>query len=51
MDKEIAYCVKCKAKKEIADATEVSMKNGRPAMSGKCVTCGTKVFKIVKKKG
>ena len=30
-----AYCVKCKAKKEMSDAKEVKMKNGRKAMKGK----------------
>jgi len=29
------YCVKCKAKKEIKDAKEVSLKNNRKAMIGK----------------
>ena len=28
------YCVKCKAKKEIKDAQEITMKNGRPATQG-----------------
>jgi Zn finger protein HypA/HybF involved in hydrogenase expression len=42
-----AYCVKCKAKKEMASAQEVTMKNGRPAMQGVCPTCGTKLFRIL----
>jgi RNase P subunit RPR2 len=41
-----AYCVKCKAKSEIKDAQDVVMKNGRPAVTGTCSACGTKVFKI-----
>ena len=41
------YCVKCKAKKEIADAMEVTTKNGRKAIKGKCPTCGTVMFKIL----
>ncbi|MDD3520041.1 MAG: DUF5679 domain-containing protein [Actinomycetota bacterium] len=45
-----AYCVKCKAKTEIKDAKEVTMKNGRPAVTGTCSKCGTKVFKIQSKK-
>ncbi|MEK6732779.1 MAG: DUF5679 domain-containing protein, partial [Candidatus Omnitrophota bacterium] len=28
------YCVKCKAKKEMKDAKEVTMKNKRKAMKG-----------------
>lgn len=41
------YCVKCKAKKEINDAAEETMKNGRKAIKGKCPTCGTVMFKIL----
>lgn len=41
------YCVKCKAKKEIIDAVEETMKNGRTAIKGKCPTCGTVMFKIL----
>ena len=35
------------AKKEIADAVEEVMKNGRKAIKGKCPTCGTVMFKIL----
>ena len=41
------YCVKCKAKKEIADAVEEVMKNGRRAIKGRCPTCGVVMFKIL----
>jgi hypothetical protein len=41
------YCVKCKAKKEIVDAVDEVMKNGRKAIKGKCPTCGTGMFKIL----
>ena len=41
------YCVKCKAKKEIVDAVEETMKHGRKAIKGKCPTCGTVMFKIL----
>ncbi len=44
------YCLKCKAKKEMKDAEEVTMKNGRKAMKGKCLNCGTGMFKILGKK-
>jgi hypothetical protein len=43
------YCVKCKAKKEIVDGVEETMKNGRRAIKGKCPTCGTVMFKILGK--
>jgi hypothetical protein len=49
-----AYCVKCKAKSEMSDAKEVKMKakggGTRPAMKGKCGTCGTTMFRIMPKK-
>lgn len=41
------YCVKCKAKKEIVEGVEETMKNGRKAIKGKCPTCGTVMFKIL----
>jgi hypothetical protein len=41
-----AYCVKCKTKREMKDAVQITMKNGRPATEGKCPECGTKMFKI-----
>ncbi len=43
------YCVKCKAKKEISEGVEETMKNGRKAIKGKCPTCGTVMFKILGK--
>ncbi len=45
-----AYCVKCKAKKEMKDAKEVTMKNGRKAMKGVCPSCGTGMYRIMGKK-
>ncbi|MDO9463834.1 MAG: DUF5679 domain-containing protein [bacterium] len=45
-----AYCVKCKAKKEMKDAKEVTMKNGRKAMKGVCPCCGTGMYRIMGKK-
>ena len=45
------YCVKCKAKREMSDAKEVTMngKGGvkRRAMTGTCPKCGTKMFRIL----
>jgi hypothetical protein len=42
-----AYCVKCRQKRDMVDAEEVTMKNGRKAMQGKCGVCGTKLFRIM----
>jgi len=43
-----AYCMKCRAKKEIKKPKKITMKNGKPATSGVCSKCGTKVFRIGK---
>ena len=46
-----AYCVKCKAKRDMKDEKEVEMngKGGkkRAALKGTCPTCGTGMFKIL----
>ena len=49
MENVEGYCVKCKAKKVMADAEQVIMKNGRPAAKGKCPDCGTGMYKIMPK--
>jgi len=41
-----AYCVKCKAKRDMEDEKQITMKNGQGALSGTCPVCGTKMFKI-----
>ena len=41
------YCMKCKAKREIAEGQEEKMANGRPALKGKSPVCGTGMFKIL----
>jgi hypothetical protein len=38
--------MKCKAKREMKNPQPVTMKNGKPATSGVCPVCGTKMFKI-----
>jgi hypothetical protein len=43
------YCVKCKKKQDMEGAKEVTMKNGRKAIKGKCPSCGTGMFKITGK--
>ena len=41
-----AYCVKCRAKREMKDAKSITMKNGKPATQGVCPVCSTKMFRI-----
>lgn len=43
-----AYCLKCREKREMKDAAAVTMKNGKPATSGSCPVCGTRMYKIGK---
>ena len=47
---EVAYCVKCKAKKDMKNSKQVTMKNGRPALKGECSACGTGMYKILPSK-
>ncbi len=46
-----AYCVKCKAKREMKDPKSITMANGRPATTGVCPVCKTKMFRISSKVG
>ena len=41
------YCVKCKTKREMKDPERVTMKNGKPALRGKCAVCGTTINSIL----
>ena len=41
-----AYCMKCRAKREMKDTRAITMKNGKPATQGVCPVCGTKMFRI-----
>jgi hypothetical protein len=44
----IGYCVKCRAKREMAGIKPVTLKNGKPATKGTCPTCSTAIFRIGK---
>ena len=41
--------MKCKKQMEMKNMERVTMKNGRSAAKGKCVLCGTNMFKILAK--
>ena len=47
---EVAYCVKCKEKREMKNPHQIEMKNGKPAMQGECTVCGTKLTRILSAK-
>ncbi len=42
------YCLKDKKKVEIKNPKQITMKNGKPATTGECPFCGTKIYKIGK---
>jgi Domain of unknown function (DUF5679) len=41
-----AYCIRCKARRNMKHQKQVTMKNGQNAITGECAVCGTKMFKI-----
>ena len=41
-----AYCVKCRAQREMQDPRPVFNSNGTPATRGTCPVCGTKISKM-----
>ncbi len=43
-----AYCFKCRAKRWISGAQQITLKNGRLATHGTCPQCGAKVFRIAR---
>ena len=47
MDEIIGYCVKCREKRAIVSATNVTLKNGRMAVKGCCPQCGTGMYRIL----
>ena len=40
------YCLKCREHREMQQAEEVTLKNGRLATRGKCDECGTTMFRM-----
>ena len=43
-----AYCVKCKAKREVKDPQALFLNNGTPATRGTCPVCDTSLFRMGK---
>jgi len=46
-----AYCVKCKATREITAAQSVTLKNGTPTIQGICPACGTRLSRLLPRSG
>jgi len=42
------YCVKCRQKRPMRDAKEITTANHRKALQGKCSICGTKMMRFIK---
>ena len=40
------YCVRCNTRRTMADAQPTTTKTGRPAVSGTCGVCNTRIFKM-----
>ena len=43
-----AYCLKCREKREMSNPQPITMKNGKPATTGTCSVCSTKMYRIGK---
>ena len=44
----ISFCLKCKRNTKTKDAKMIKTKNGRLALSSKCVVCGSKQSRYMK---
>ncbi len=41
-----AYCMRCRVKREMKSPKAIVMANGKPAQTGECPVCKTKMFRI-----
>lgn len=44
-----AYCMKCKETKDMVEPAVETMGNGTKAVRGKCIKCGTGVYRFLGK--
>jgi len=42
------YCVKCKQKRDMKNAKQITTSNHRQALQGQCAVCGTKMMKFIR---
>jgi hypothetical protein len=40
------YCVRCRAQREIKNGKAITMKNGKLATKGVCLSCGASMYRI-----
>ena len=45
----LTYCLKCRKNTKNKDAKLIQTKNGRLALSSKCVVCGSKTSRFMKR--
>ncbi len=46
MEELLAYCMKCKTKRAVAEGEAVYTKSGQPATRGTCSECGTTLYRM-----
>ena len=44
----LAYCSKCRVKRQIKASRVIATFNGRPALQGECPVCGMKMTTFIK---
>jgi hypothetical protein len=42
----VGYCVKCRERVDMEEEENVTMRNKKKAIRGKCSICGTTIFRI-----
>lgn len=47
----MAYCMKCRTKREVKGPKPIVHSNGKHAITGVCSACGTKIFRMGKMPG
>ena len=42
------HCFRCRCRKAMVDPTETRLRNGKMAVTGRCVTCGVRIFRLLR---
>ena len=43
---EGVYCMRCRARRPLADARRATLSSGRPVLKGRCPICSAPLFRI-----
>lgn len=46
-----AHCMKCRVQRKMKNPYQHTLENGTPVVSGRCLECGTKMNKFLKRVG